>query len=76
MIPFVVRRWSWSEETYAIITKIVVKKYPYGDVYGDLYVQGQYVKPSDSYGIYKQDGKIPNSGCYQWTEVKGVLDRG
>jgi len=60
-LPFKVRLDSWSDSLghYALIEDVKVKKWPYGDAFGQYFF---YKKPG-------RKGEIDNSGCYRWKIV-------
>jgi hypothetical protein len=71
-VPFAVRRWNWSDQYYTIVTKIEIKKWPYGNAYGYPTINGMY---SDHYNYdknWRTKKMIPCAGCYQWTIVENV----
>jgi hypothetical protein len=57
-LPFKAIINSWSEEKghYAIIEKVEVKTWPYGDAYGQYFFHGK----------AGERGKIRNAGTYRW----------
>lgn len=61
ILPFKVRLDSWSDylEHYALIEEIEIKKWPYGNAFGQYFF---HKKPG-------RKGKIDNAGCYRWKIV-------
>lgn len=62
VVPFSVRRWCWSEHSEFVVRRVVVKKFPYGDVYGDYCHDGHVSNRN-------RNQRLANSGCYQWMLV-------
>jgi hypothetical protein len=70
VVPFKVRRWSWSYPTYAVVTEVIVteKNLAYYADTGKLYgkVKGFLVKD----GRRADYGQcLSCAGCYQWEYV-------
>lgn len=65
VVPFSVRRWSWSQHSEFIVRRVVVKKFPYGDVYGDYCHDGHISQRN-------RNKRLGCSGCYQWALVEPV----
>jgi hypothetical protein len=65
VVPFSVRRWSWSEHSEFVVRRIVVKKFPCGDVYGDYCHDGHISQRN-------RNKQLVCSGCYQWVLVDPV----
>jgi len=65
VVPFSVRRWSWSEHSVFVVRRVVVKKFPYGDVYGDYCHDGHISQRN-------RNKQLVCSGCYQWVLVDPV----
>lgn len=63
VVPFSVRRWSWSEHSEFVVRRVVVKKFPYGDVYGDYSHDGHISQRN-------RNKRLGCSGCYQWVLVE------
>ena len=40
--PFAVRRDNWSKKYYAIVEKVEINKFPYGNAYGFSTINGIY----------------------------------
>lgn len=57
-LPFPVRRNTWNTSHYALITKVKVKKLPYGDVEGIYFFNGKQQNTNSE--------EISSAGCYQW----------
>jgi hypothetical protein len=57
-LPFKVIRNSWNESAghFLIVEKVIVKKWPYGDAYGQYFYHR---KPGEK-------GKIDSAGTYAW----------
>lgn len=60
-LPFkaVIDSWSEAKGHYALIEKIEIKKWPYGNAYGQYFFNG---KPGEK-------GYIRNAGTYRWKLV-------
>jgi hypothetical protein len=57
-LPFAVRRNTWRRHVF-VVRRVAVKKFPYGDVFGDLYRDDQIVRKS-------RGKKLGRSGCHEW----------
>lgn len=62
VLPFAVRRFSWSNRSYFLVKRVVVSKFPYGKVFGDFYRDGAVSKRNKNI-------VLSCSGCYQWVSV-------
>jgi hypothetical protein len=61
-LPFRVRLDSWSEYRghYALIEKIEIRKWPYGNAFGQYFFNG----------VPGRTGQIDNAGTYRWTLIE------
>jgi hypothetical protein len=66
VLPFSVRRRSWSDRSVFVVRRVVVKKFPYGKVYGDFYRDGVVSKRHKNI-------VLACSGCYEWVSVPIVF---
>ena len=75
VVPFRVRRWSWSVVRSVTVTRISeVKEYPDGRIYGKAYTEDDWYSDHSSRSdrVKMQGGEkgIGCAGSYQWKEVK------
>ena len=68
--PFAVRRSNWSPQYYAVVVKVNIKKWPYGDAFGYPSIHGHYTNHYDYDGGWRKRRVIPCCGCFQWTLVE------
>jgi len=59
-LPVKVHRWTWPDERYAVVTRVEIKKWPYGKAWGTVYWN------SKEY----ETGEISGAGNYQWVLAK------
>jgi len=71
-IPFAVRRNNWTENFYTVVTKVEIKKWPYGKAYGYSTINGKFTNHYSYDNGWRKEGTIPCAGCYQWTFVKNI----
>ncbi|MGB7787489.1 hypothetical protein [Methanoregula sp.] len=71
-VPFAVRRRSVSGQYYTVVERIEIKKWPYGDAFGYPTINGQYSGHYEYSKEWRNQKKIPCSGCYQWTLAENV----
>jgi len=57
-LPFPVRRNTWKKDHYAVITRVKVSKWPYGEVNGIYHFNGEPKTETPE--------TISSAGCYQW----------
>lgn len=62
VVPFCVRRWSWAKESLAVVTKVKVVEFPYGEVDGYFLRSGR---------VVKYDKCLWCAGNYEWCLVTG-----
>jgi len=70
--PFAVRRDNWSKKYYAIVEKVEINKFPYGNAYGFSTINGIYSNHFEHDSKWRRKRIIPCCGCYQWTLVEIV----
>ncbi len=70
--PFAVRRDNWSKKYYAIVEKVEINKFPYGNAYGFSTINGIYSNHFEHDSKWRRKRIIPCCGCYQWSLVKNV----
>ena len=70
--PFAVRRDNWSNKYYAIVEKVEITKFPYGNAYGFSTRNGIYSNHFSYDCKWRRNMIIPCCGCYQWSLVKNV----
>lgn len=70
-LPFKVRRWTWYQATYFLVTEVVIKKWPYGKAYGHLYMRGERQAGNYKYDSEKKAYDLGCAGNYQWEIVGG-----
>ncbi len=71
-VPFAVRNYRWSDNKYAVVEKIEIGKWPYGNAYGYPTFNGQYSNSYEHDKKWRQTKQIPLAGCYQWTLVENA----
>lgn len=60
--PFAVRKSYWAKESYTVITKIEIRKMPYGKAFG-FFVKN---------GWKGREEEVRSPGVYDWSLVEGV----
>jgi len=56
VVPFRVRRDRWSEHSWFVVTRIEIKKWPYGCAYGQFCGEGPEIP-------------LNCAGCYEWEDI-------
>lgn len=59
-LPFRVVRWTWGPNSYFIVEKIEIGKWPYGKAWG------RFVRDD----VVGTEQKMANAGSYQWKIVE------
>jgi hypothetical protein len=70
-VPFGARRDSWSANTHVLVEEVVLRRWPYGTAYGDVFRNGVRQQPLDP-DVKRSSKGIPEiscAGCYQWIFV-------
>ena len=71
LLPFGARRASWAETTHVVVEEIEIRRWPYGDAFGWVYVRGEKQPRLDAKVPFSARG-VPDISCagsYQWSFV-------
>jgi hypothetical protein len=69
-VPFMARRFNWTNEYTVIVEETEIIKMPYGIARGYAMKNGQRTNHF-AYGTqWNRDQRIPNAGSYQWILVQ------
>lgn len=63
-VPFIARKGHWSQHSSVLITKVEIKKFPYGDAYGISLNNGF---------VNSKNEKLSSPGVYAWYLVSDNL---
>lgn len=69
VVPFLVRRASWSDAYALVVTDVMIKKFPYGTAIGFGLKPLDGSKYTDYWGTEEEPKPINCAGCYQWELV-------
>src|SRR5262245_18279714 len=71
LLPFGARRASWAETTHVLVEEIKIRRWPYGEAFGWVYVRGEKQPPLDAKAPLSRS-RVPDISCagsYHWSFV-------